>query len=329
MVSSSVSGLEISRIPEGKLCAFSFTYDDGVQAHYTHALPLHEKYGFPATFLIVTDRVENDADEARAHKNCSWSELKAMADKGMEIASHTKSHRNMREIESAGVTKEMTQGKAREEVLAMREKNWPALLEEVTGSKKAIEEHCGTPVRTYAFSGNACPDWTWRLMAEVNGYVRAGCIRIATGRGDTEASYRKQIDEKVVRTNQVSCVMIHGVGTKEPGDGWNPIPDLEVYESLFKLVTERVELIHVGTYGENAAYSARVASTKLVKQDDEGKVFVLQFAKKPNGVCEPGEVWLRVAQDEKVSVNGKTSVPNKYGAVLAHTGDMVTVSVGE
>ena len=36
-------GVEISPILEGKLAAFSFTYDDGAYSHYTTALPMHLK----------------------------------------------------------------------------------------------------------------------------------------------------------------------------------------------------------------------------------------------------------------------------------------------
>lgn len=54
--------LEVSPVLEGKLCALSFTYDDGVATYYTHAMPMHLKYGFPGTFLIITDRVETDGE---------------------------------------------------------------------------------------------------------------------------------------------------------------------------------------------------------------------------------------------------------------------------
>lgn len=57
LVAAGAEALEISKVQEGKLCALSFTYDDGVETHYTHALPLHLKYGIPGTFLIVTDEV--------------------------------------------------------------------------------------------------------------------------------------------------------------------------------------------------------------------------------------------------------------------------------
>ena len=316
-------GLEISPVLEGKMAAFSFTYDDGARCHYTHALPMHLKYGMPATFFIITDRVEQDG-EGRAKKYCSWAEVKEMAGKGMEMASHTKTHRNMRDLESAGLTKEMMKGKTRAELFAMREPNWPTVWSEIVLSREALESHTGQKVRTYAFAGNAFPDWTGRIISEARIYTR-GNIRIATGRGDSAESYRKQLDEKVVVSNCVSCAMIHGVGTGDAGDGWNPIPSLDVYESLLKMVAERRDTLHVDTFGNNAAYAARARNTKLVPENDRPGVYKLVLSEKPKDICEPGEIWLRLKSGEKVSVNGKDAVPNASGAVLAHTGDTIAV----
>ena len=155
-------------------------------------------------------------------------------------------------------------------------------------------------------------------------YTR-GNIRIATGRGDSAESYRKQLDEKVVVSNCVSCAMIHGVGTGDAGDGWNPIPSLDVYESLLKMVAERRDTLHVDTFGNNAAYAARARNTKLVPENERPGVYKLVFSEKPKDVCEPGEIWLRLKPGEKVSVNGKDAAPNASGAVLAHTGDTIAV----
>ncbi len=325
-VVSVAKAVEVSPVPEGKLCAFSFTYDDGVRAHYTHALPLHRKYGLPGTFLIITDRVEDDAAADRPRLNCSWGELREMADAGMEIASHTKSHRNMRDIESAGLTKEDTAGKTRAELFAMREPNWPAVWAEVDEARRLLEERVGGTVRTLAFAGNACPDWTGRIREQAKCCVRAGNIRIATGRGDTEASFRKQLEEKVMVSNRVTCVMIHGLGTKVSGDGWNPIPDVTVYESLLRAVSENADRIHVGTYAENAFYEARAKSTRLKAKADAPGTYEVVFAPKAGEICEEGEVWLRVASDETVSVNGTPATPNRYGAVLVKPGDEIEVA---
>ena len=316
-------GVEISPILEGKMAAFSFTYDDGAYSHYTTALPMHLKYGLPATFLIITDSVEPEG-EGRAKKFCSWSEICEMAGKGMEMASHTKTHRNMRELESAGLTREQMKGKTREELFAMREPNWPTVWSEIALSREALESHTGQKVRTIAFAGNAFPDWTERIIGEARIYTRRN-IRIATGRGDSAESYRKQLDEKVMVSNCVSCAMIHAVGTGKPGDGWNPIPSLDVYESLLKLVDERRDRLHVDTFGNNAAYAARARNTKLVPENERPGVYRLVFSEKPKDICEPGEIWLRLNPGEKVSVNGKDAAPNASGAVLAHTGDTIAV----
>jgi peptidoglycan/xylan/chitin deacetylase (PgdA/CDA1 family) len=320
-------GLEISPVLEGKMAAFSFTYDDGAYSHYTTALPMHLKYGMPATFFIITDRVEQDG-EGRAKKYCSWAEVKEMAGKGMEMASHTKTHRNMRDLESAGLTKEMMKGKTRAELFAMREPNWPTVWSEIELSREALESHTGQKVRTYAFAGNAYPDWTGRIVSTARIYTREN-LRIATGRTDTEEGYRKQLDEKIVVSNNVSCCMIHGVGTGDGGDGWNPIPSVEVYESLLRLVAERRDRLHVDTFGNNAAYKARARNTRLVPVADKPGEYRLVFAEKPKDICEPGEIWLRLAPGEKVEVNGKPAAPNAQNAVLAHTGDtIIAISPG-
>ena len=320
-------GLEISPVLEGKMAAFSFTYDDGARCHYTHALPMHLKYGMPATFFIITDRVEQDG-EGRAKKYCSWPEIKEMSDKGMEMASHTKSHPNMRELESAGLTKEMMKGKTRDELFAMREPNWPKVWSEIELSREALESHTGQKVRCLAYPGNAFPDWTGRINAEGRLYTR-GEIKVWTGRTDTEEGYRKRIDEHVMAKNSVSCCIIHGVGSGDSGDGWNPIPSLAVYESLFKLIAERRDRLHVDTFGNNAAYKARARNTRLVPVADKPGEYRLVFAEKPKDICEPGEIWLRLAPGEKVEVNGKPAAPNAQNAVLAHTGDtIIAISPG-
>ena len=316
-------GVEISPILEGKLAAFSFTYDDGAYSHYTTALPMHLKYGLPATFLIITDRVEPEG-EGRAKKYCSWSEVCEMAAKGMEVASHTKTHRNMCQLESAGLTREQMKGKTRAELFAMREPNWPTVWSEIALSREALESHTGQKVRTFAFAGNAYPNWSGRIIGEARIYMRVN-VRIATGGADSTESYRKQLDEKVMVSNRVSCAMIHGVGTGDAGDGWYPIPSLDVYESLLKMVAERRDTLHVDTFGNNAAYAARARNTKLVPENDRPGVYKLVLSEKPKDICEPGEIWLRLKPGEKVSVNGKEAVPNASGAVLAHTGDTIAV----
>lgn len=160
-------------------------------------------------------------------------------------------------------------------------------------------------------------------MGEVGGCIRAGNIRIATGRGDTEEKYRKQFEEKILVTNRVGCVMIHGLGTKTPNDGWNPIPDLETYESLFRIVKEHAEKIHFDTFGNNAFYEMRANGVRLKKTGD-GR-FVLEKTPRAKASDDSGEIWIRLAPGEKASVNGKPAVPNAHGAFPVRLGDTIAL----
>ena len=61
------------------------TFDDGYQDNWSQAVPILEKYGFRATFFVVTGKMGT-----RGYM--SWTELQAMQEKGMEIGSHTVNH---------------------------------------------------------------------------------------------------------------------------------------------------------------------------------------------------------------------------------------------
>jgi peptidoglycan/xylan/chitin deacetylase (PgdA/CDA1 family) len=65
------------------------TVDDGWRSAYEIALPILKKYGYPATLFIYTDRIIDTP------KTLSWGLLREMAEHGIDIQCHTKSHRNL------------------------------------------------------------------------------------------------------------------------------------------------------------------------------------------------------------------------------------------
>lgn len=70
--------------------AVSFTFDDGPQSDVDVALPMFEKYGYKATFNIVT----NWANGGGNNGMLNWSGVQKLSDAGHEIASHSDSHPN-------------------------------------------------------------------------------------------------------------------------------------------------------------------------------------------------------------------------------------------
>ncbi len=65
------------------------TIDDGWRSVYEIAFPILKKYGYPAALFIYTDLITDTP------KTLSWGLLEEMADHGIDIQCHTKSHRNL------------------------------------------------------------------------------------------------------------------------------------------------------------------------------------------------------------------------------------------
>lgn len=66
----------------------TFSYDDGLDTFYDFALPLHEKYGIPATDNIIAGRIKDGARTMYLDAD----QIKDMYDRGVEIGSHSFSH---------------------------------------------------------------------------------------------------------------------------------------------------------------------------------------------------------------------------------------------
>lgn len=78
------------------------TFDDGTLAQYTEALPVLEKYGFTATFFIMTVTL-NKPDYL------SRSQVKELSDKGNEIGCHTWDHHKVTQYTSKDWDMQLTE----------------------------------------------------------------------------------------------------------------------------------------------------------------------------------------------------------------------------
>jgi peptidoglycan/xylan/chitin deacetylase (PgdA/CDA1 family) len=67
------------------------TFDDGYADHYTNVLPALSRYGFTATFFIITGTAD-----AGNPNHLPWPQIRAMAEAGMDMESHTKTHPDLR-----------------------------------------------------------------------------------------------------------------------------------------------------------------------------------------------------------------------------------------
>jgi peptidoglycan/xylan/chitin deacetylase (PgdA/CDA1 family) len=69
------------------------TIDDGWRSTYDIAYPILKKYGYPATLFVYTDLIVG------SEKTLTWDLIQEMANNGMDIQCHTKTHRNLTKLE--------------------------------------------------------------------------------------------------------------------------------------------------------------------------------------------------------------------------------------
>ncbi|TAE29645.1 MAG: polysaccharide deacetylase family protein [Cytophagales bacterium] len=121
------------------------TFDDGDLTQYTNALPIMDKYGFKASFYIMTVAIGRRGKQHYMDK----TQLKDLSDKGHVIAAHTWDHQNVKKL----VTPE----------------DWKTQLEE---PKAKLEEITGKPVRHFAYPFGL---WKEESLPEVakRGYATA------------------------------------------------------------------------------------------------------------------------------------------------------------
>ena len=89
----------------------ALTFDDSLKDHLLIAAPLLEERGWRGTFCIVTDRVGKD------EQHLTWDDVRELVQRGHEIATHTKSHKNL-----VTLLKEGREDEVRSEILDSADK---------------------------------------------------------------------------------------------------------------------------------------------------------------------------------------------------------------
>ncbi len=86
--------VEVARYKGNKICAVSYTFDDGYVEQYTLAAPELEKRGFRGTFYINGSKINKDLEHVTDTTRATWGQLREMSEHGHEIANHGWAHRN-------------------------------------------------------------------------------------------------------------------------------------------------------------------------------------------------------------------------------------------
>lgn len=134
------------------------TFDDGYRDTYEIAMPLLRKYGFRSTLFIPA---------ADAERRLTWEELREMKAAGMEIGSHSYTHRELGAMSSA------------------------AQAAEIARSKEIFDRMLGQDTRYFCYPNGSYGPETLRLLRE-KGFTLA--VTIEPGwvkRGDDKLTLKR------------------------------------------------------------------------------------------------------------------------------------------
>jgi len=130
----------------------ALTFDDGYVDFQEHAWPVLEARGMSATLFVIAARTATATRFIDAQgPYLLWPELRAMRSEGLEIQSHTVTHRNLKALEEEDVLRELRDSRAQ--------------IEAGTGARVTVV--------AYPFGGNS--PHTQALTAEA-GYTSAHSV---------------------------------------------------------------------------------------------------------------------------------------------------------
>jgi peptidoglycan/xylan/chitin deacetylase (PgdA/CDA1 family) len=90
------------------------TFDDGQRSVRDVALPVLERFGYPAVLFMPTNFVglTNTFDSEPDEPLCDWDDLRELLERGVAVQSHGESHRRFSELEPQERALEVDRSKA-------------------------------------------------------------------------------------------------------------------------------------------------------------------------------------------------------------------------
>jgi len=103
------------------------TFDDGYADFYRYAFPILAEYGFTATVFVISGLLKAERTCFKQTECLNLSEVRELHSRGISIGSHTVSHPELKRLPQDAVERELS------------------------GSKKALEDALGAPVKSFAY----------------------------------------------------------------------------------------------------------------------------------------------------------------------------------
>lgn len=260
--------VRIAEYKDGKECAVSFTFDDGMKEHYTIVAPELEKRGFKGTFWLCGAWIHEDPQADTTH--VTWDEVREMSQRGHEMSNHSWSHPYMTAL-------------SKEDALT-----------EIIRNDEAITACTGIKPVTFCFPYNSFNDETVAMAME--GRIGARLKEFWFGGQHSPDEYlHKQIEDALAAGSWIAG-MTHGINY-----GYDCYEtDPSGFTRFLDYVKEREDRIWVDTFREVAAYT-KAASAAEIKTETDGNRLVVTVELDQNPLLEGVMLTMEVATDGRIT----------------------------
>lgn len=235
--------VSVAKYRHDKVCAISYTFDDGLAEHYTLVAPQLEQRGFRGTFFINGSKVNKDERHIKDTTRVTWPQLKEMAEKGHEISNHGWAHRNFAKFP------------------------FEVLKEDILKNDSAIYAHVGVMPRTYAYPNNTKQGEAMAFVARNR--VGTRLKQRSVGSKRTARDLEKWM-ETLIKTGDWGVGMTHGLTY-----GYDAFGNPQRLWEHWKQVKANEDKIWVGTFHEVVSYLKEREAIRLTVTEKKNKLHVV------------------------------------------------------
>lgn len=230
------AGIRVAAYYGDRRAALVYTFDDGLQEHYTMVFRELKKRGLKATFGIIGSKVGRDI---KGTPCLTWANLREMAADGQEIANHGWEHRNVTVLDPE------------------------ALRHEIERNDSVISDSVGIMPLTYIYPGNRKSEAAvWRCEA---GRVGSRLAQVSMG-GKRDSAWMRRWVDRLLQDGGWGVAMTHGITV-----GYDAIGDPSRFWTHLDYVCSLRDSLWVATLADVTAYLREYGDVRLdIEQRGDG-----------------------------------------------------------
>ena len=274
--------VHVARFYGDRQAAISYTFDDGLQEHYTMVFPKFKELGLKGSFCIIGSKVGKDQ---KGTPCMTWEQLREMAEAGQEITSHGFKHLSMEKLTDP-----------------------EALRYEVQHNDTLIYNKVGVFPRTYFYPGNRkTPEGLAFTQKE---RVGTRTFQISFG-SKRDSLWMQNWLNRLLKQGEWGVTMTHGITT-----GYDCFPNPQVFWNHLEKVAKMQDRIWVATFHDVAAYTAERDSLHLDIQHDKNIIIALSTPLSAELFTHPLTLVVAAEVIEAKQGKQKLSLTKKDGKTL-------------